>query len=348
MTERERTVKRNIIKTAREIRKKFLELKRGLHDEEVALRKSYEPIVQPVKEILTKIKENPKPITFTSTPFPFTPIKAPPPPQQQPLLFQFPKPKIKQEKLTPNKYREDVYEAKTDFEDSSPLSITDLRSEVEDMEKQGAIDEYLESYAELPRNYVLKYYHNTDGEPIDQQYGLKLDQTVEKWYLGNSEVKIDKNDIIVNNVRYEGTPGLYELLFMEKPRDNLITSEDVINYRNIAKFTNLFKKNFDSKQGIPRNIGKYNTYIKKPKTESTSSSSSRPITRQRKLSAQHGGSGFVKTFNKSKKEYIYFDNFNELVNRLRLLFAAEKAGNNSVNNEIISIIEELKEANIIE
>jgi hypothetical protein len=36
------------------------------------------------------------------------------------------------------------------------------------------------------------------------------------------------------------------------------------------------------------------------------------------------------------------------VERLRLLIASQQAGNNSVNNEIISIIEELREAAIIE
>ena len=45
--------------------------------------------------------------------------------------------------------------------------------------------------------------------------------------------------------------------------------------------------------------------------------------------------------------YIYWDNPNELVNRLRLLMASKKAGHNNHDNEIISIIEELKEAEII-
>lgn len=45
---------------------------------------------------------------------------------------------------------------------------------------------------------------------------------------------------------------------------------------------------------------------------------------------------------------MYWDDPNELVDRLRLLIASQSAGHTGHNNEIISIIEELREANIIE
>jgi hypothetical protein len=51
--------------------------------------------------------------------------------------------------------------------------------------------------------------------------------------------------------------------------------------------------------------------------------------------------------NDKKIEYRYFDDVNEIVDRLRLLIASQKAGNHNHNNEIISIIEELREAKII-
>lgn len=47
-------------------------------------------------------------------------------------------------------------------------------------------------------------------------------------------------------------------------------------------------------------------------------------------------------------DFKYWDDPNELVDRLRLLIGSQNAGNNSHNNEIIAIIEELQEANIIE
>jgi len=49
-----------------------------------------------------------------------------------------------------------------------------------------------------------------------------------------------------------------------------------------------------------------------------------------------------------KPEYIYWDDPNELVERLRLLTASYQAGNTAHSNEIMSILEELREANYIE
>ena len=46
-------------------------------------------------------------------------------------------------------------------------------------------------------------------------------------------------------------------------------------------------------------------------------------------------------------DYLYWDDLNELVDRLRLLVAERSAGNNNHDNEILAIIEELREANII-
>ena len=46
-------------------------------------------------------------------------------------------------------------------------------------------------------------------------------------------------------------------------------------------------------------------------------------------------------------QLVYYDDPNELVTRLNLLTSSQNAGNTSVNNEIISILEELRERNII-
>lgn len=73
-----------------------------------------------------------------------------------------------------------------------------------------------------------------------------------------------------------------------------------------------------------------------------------PSTKSSKL-----GRGMISTelihFDKDKHtSYKYWDNPNELVERLHLLIASKSAGHSGHTNEIISIIEELQEANIIE
>ena len=72
-----------------------------------------------------------------------------------------------------------------------------------------------------------------------------------------------------------------------------------------------------------------------------------PQKRRRVKSAIEGMGLNMLALNNKPKEYIYWDNVNELVDRLRLLVASTSAGNNNHNNEIISIIEELHEAQII-
>jgi len=58
------------------------------------------------------------------------------------------------------------------------------------------------------------------------------------------------------------------------------------------------------------------------------------------------GSGLYKDII-PQTQLVYYDDPNELVTRLNLLTSSQNAGNTGVNNEIISIIEELRERNII-
>lgn len=58
------------------------------------------------------------------------------------------------------------------------------------------------------------------------------------------------------------------------------------------------------------------------------------------------GSGLYKDV-LPQTQLVYYDDPNELVTRLNLLTSSQSAGNTGVNNEIISILEELRERNII-
>ncbi|XP_072766280.1 uncharacterized protein [Anoplolepis gracilipes] len=53
------------------------------------------------------------------------------------------------------------------------------------------------------------------------------------------------------------------------------------------------------------------------------------------------------TLNDNKIDYVHWNDLNELVDRLRLLDASRRAGNNTYDNEIMSIIEELREDGLI-
>jgi len=58
------------------------------------------------------------------------------------------------------------------------------------------------------------------------------------------------------------------------------------------------------------------------------------------------GFGYM-TLQKSNPNYVYRNDVNELVERLEILVASKGAGNTSHNNEIFSILEELREERII-
>ena len=53
------------------------------------------------------------------------------------------------------------------------------------------------------------------------------------------------------------------------------------------------------------------------------------------------------TIKKDKIDYVHWDDPNELVDRLRLLMASQRVGNSGHTNEIVSIVEDLREADII-
>src|SRR5580765_5169515 len=81
--------------------------------------------------------------------------------------------------------------------------------------------------------------------------------------LGNKRFDIDKDDsIIIDNVRYIGTPGLYELIFKRIPDDIIYKEDDMQKYKSILLATNAHKRNYDAQGQLRRNRGhKYKQII---------------------------------------------------------------------------------------
>lgn len=161
-------------------------------------------------------------------------------------------------------------------------------------------------------------------------YGLNVKKNGD-WHYGNNKLKYTDKIIKINDVNYKLTTGLFQLLFHSKPIQ--YSKTDLKNYKQILLETNAHKRNFQPNSQIKGSKSyKYQYIIKnlfKPRL---------PFV---------GRGTITKTITTKEKGYIYWDDPNELVGRLRLLLASQNAGNNNHKNEIISIIEELKEANII-
>lgn len=143
-----------------------------------------------------------------------------------------------------------------------------------------------------------------------------------------SEVSFDNSDIIISGSQYKFSKWLFDLLFRAQP-DNNYTEVDLQHYKKILLQSNAHKINYDLNGKLRNtNTKKYINIVK-------------PLFIR--------GSGlldFMKV-NQNKTDYKYWDNPNELINRLRLIISSKKAGHTGHDNEIISIIEELREANLI-
>lgn len=178
-----------------------------------------------------------------------------------------------------------------------------------------------QNFGNLAAEYLGNYLNKQNK--TDTTYGIRREDS--KFYIGDKEVEIDANDVIIGNKTYKGTKGLWELLTLKRPTNH--TQSDLETYKEILVLTNAHLKNY--KPGAPLSSNKHTKYtdIIKPMFKTV-------------------GEG-LRQVTGNKIDYVYWNDPNELVNRLRLLWLSRNAGNTGVNNEIDSIIEELRESNII-
>lgn len=242
--------------------------------------------------------------------------------------------------------------------------INQTRQVIQQYVDQPGYVEYLEDFEELPRTYIDANIRDTSNN-FDHKYGVVHDFEQNKFTLGLTQEPIDfqGKDIKVKNIKYPGTVGLYELLFKKEPLG--YTSKDMDNYMDILARVNAYKDQVGNVSTSSNRYEKFRKIIlpylnkkgitkKGAKDLSAAQSTSglafaKPqfpgrTTRQTKRI----GKGLTLKNTKQNVDYVYWDNANELVDRLRLLISSTTAGHNDHINEIISIIEELKEAKIIE
>lgn len=160
---------------------------------------------------------------------------------------------------------------------------------------------------------------------LDNTYGIYYDDVTSSFKIGSSTFNQIGNNFQINDQKYIGSSGLFELLFLKTPQN--YTPDDLSEYGKILKLTHAYKRNFESDgQTKGSSSYKYRKIIK-------------PL-------IKHTG-GSLMNLIKPNVDYIYWNDPNEMVERLRLLLSSQQAGNNNHDNEITSIVEELRESNII-
>ena len=72
---------------------------------------------------------------------------------------------------------------------------------------------------------------------INIDYGVYFSD--ERTILSDKHINLHKNnDTIVDRIKYDGTPDLFDLIFMKFPNKSICTDDDVQTYRSLLLTTN--------------------------------------------------------------------------------------------------------------
>lgn len=371
-------VTREIIKTSEILKNKYRSLKRSLQDVEKGREEFFAPVLQPLEDIKQSVKLSNKEVKSETA---LTPRKVKRNDNSNVWVGSPEKSELgtsiyRKSTLLPTTTPHYKRATQTSLDETTstaltPLShimsnpefispgveegeyVTDdpLSEQVKEYAKtpQGEAEfkEYLAGFGNLQREYLDKLLKGDKAH--DSRYGIRVMPSGGMAIGDSTDVQLFANsdDISINGIVYEGTPGLLQLLYLKKPQD--YTGSDLDNYKNILLSTNAHKKGYSEEQGVLGSRSeKYKNIISKLfpsqvlKPRPLSSASSR-LTSLRSHTYKRG-TGLMMA---NKPLYEYWNDPNELVDRLRLLMSSTNAGHEGHQNEIESIIEELREENII-
>lgn len=199
----------------------------------------------------------------------------------------------------------------------------------------------------LEDNIINKIRSGTDSPHLDTKYGFKYKRG--ELMLGKEKVAVkttkSKPTYLIGKKLFPATPGVTDLLLSDNPQN--YSEDDLKTYKNMLVHTSAHRQNFNKFNEVNRDKSdpKYTKIISRlfPTSQrklhqKKGASLNKPQTKYKTMNRKGADDGF---------NYVYWDDPNELIDRLRLLMASQTAGHTGHDNEIISIIEELREAKII-
>lgn len=326
----DKTLKEAIIKAAGSVREKYRALKRGQAMEDSEAKRRFEPLLEPLNKIvdLANKKKDEQEMEEHEI--------AKPHHSKKPLGLKVKRKGIRirskkwsVKKETPHRPSEVSEDDVSDHEISQFSEAPDVYESPGDNKARMDFQEYLKQFGPLTQEYVMKNF--TDPEvKFDRTFGVRPNLKNDTWWIGNKEIVFDNQDFIhIGETMIPGSRGLFELLFKKLPNPNFFNQNDKAKYKRILELSSAHKQGFNAEAPIASSHGiKYNSIIKK-------------------LFPRATGRGFLPVTN-NKIDYTYWNDANELVERLALLIASESAGNTGHRAEIAAIEEELREADYIE
>ena len=175
---------------------------------------------------------------------------------------------------------------------------------------------------------VFDYYQRMDKKDLDQYFAIQRigDNTL---VLGDKEVVVDNDSNITvdGDKMYRATPGLWDLIMLSTPKDGSFNNDDVRQYIDLARRTNLIDN--------PHNVAQNSrvTQTKKYKMLKALTPKENQEVKQEEEEEKKSGSGV---------QFLPGD-IKGLQTKLNLLLGEYRAGNkSSTRNQIVSILDELK------
>ena len=215
--------------------------------------------------------------------------------------------------------------------------------------------EDITNIGELPIKYLLpvigKQKTQSDIKPGDPKISL--------FFLGKTPLKIEENDIIINDKTYIGTNGLWKLLTSKDiPKISEYEKIDLKRYIKIMSLTNTTRQSFNRENRRVGGNEKMNKLIK-PFVETLEERGEDEFLN--KIEDHFKGKTDEEEYEEETEDEddepqpgtsgtglkILPSDPNALIDRFDLLFSSQKAGHTGVRNEIISILDELKRQGVI-
>ena len=175
---------------------------------------------------------------------------------------------------------------------------------------------------ELVGDIAIKYLR-LDDKVKDKTFGInKIDG---HHHIGDTHVIIHKNNIIIDNEKFTGTPGLWDLVMLKDPPEKGYSERDYKNYARILIKTHVLHQGNNPNNPYPK------------------SSKSYKWNRFLKHIWEYKGAEF-----EGEGVFIMPSDPNALLERLDLLLASQEAGHTGVGNELVSICDELKRQGVLD
>ena len=196
------------------------------------------------------------------------------------------------------------------FPTTQPLG--EASGEATEEEKSMGLGEIAEKYLKDPNRDTTFGIRNVEG----------------LYYIGNKQVTIVNDNILVGDEKFKGTPGLWELLMSKNPDDVYFNEKDYDEYEKLMVKTNALHKDYNPNNPYPRSRSDKWYLI-------SQIWANREYTKKKE---GYEGKGVV----------VIPSDPNALLERLDLLLASQEAGHTGVGNELVSICDELKRQGVLD